>query len=309
MSPLTLLREHEREPAFGSLADNLGDSYLYARNPLYRRIRNETQLAGFTFSSQCDEQWQAYHSFPLLCMREIFNAKTIWYSNNVSGLKRFVAETPRLTLPESFILTGIKKNYLLHESAHCVAYSILSGIYGEAAQNPTKTIYRDLLGESFAVVCESLFYLAAATKTHRLFATVNSYHFYDPTYNLLLRRCVETLGAVPVVRYLLLTYLYANLLADGTRTRVFPNLISYAFDQRPRSVCKLLEALFGHAFSLNVTFREQTNRVYFRQLSLERQYLRELHTDPLSDVLRRDLISEIVDALSPLLAATVFPDR
>src|SRR5262249_42702572 len=106
------------------LADSLGDGFLYAMNPVFKKIRAEYLRRGFGFSDQdvCN-----YSGFPLFALDELIMAKTIPYKRNFPWVESMERHAPRV-----FTLTELKRselqyNCLLHESAHFIAHDILFG--------------------------------------------------------------------------------------------------------------------------------------------------------------------------------------
>lgn len=120
-----LLRIDNHFPSANALACVLGDRYLYAGSEIFARIRNTVLKDGYSFVERESPLWHDYLAFPLLSLHDIIGQKAIPYFENVSVIRRTVDRQNSIEFPLRFLLSTLKKNYVLHESSHCVAYRLL----------------------------------------------------------------------------------------------------------------------------------------------------------------------------------------
>lgn len=172
-----LLRLHVKHSGNACLADVLGDGYLYRKNPIHKRIRDCSLALGYAFTS---EDVGGYKGFPLLSLDVILHAKRIPYYPNIAALEGLRKSQPRKLELKRFESLFPVKNFLLHEAAHGVAYSMF--FEGDCPINLAFSNRNNLpliiSGEAFALTCE---YLAACVATgyeHSLFLSLNAYRHH-----------------------------------------------------------------------------------------------------------------------------------
>ena len=144
-----LLEIHELHRAPLSLDDNLGDGALYQTNSIYRHIRDASVKAGYKFSS---DKNNFYDALPLSQLDQILTKKIIPYTDNVSVLRNIEKSQPRITeWPD--LQFHLKRNFIFHESCHAVARSCRPEAFpvGAAYQ-----VLQMLFEESYANACELL---------------------------------------------------------------------------------------------------------------------------------------------------------
>src|ERR1051326_6936606 len=120
-----ILNSDARYPEAQALPDILGDRYLYSRNKIFKAIRDSVLNFGYKFSKEHTQQWIDYQVFPLLSLQGFFDSKVIPYIDNGLCAALLVRKIPTIALEPKFLLDSMKKNYLLHESTHCVAHEFL----------------------------------------------------------------------------------------------------------------------------------------------------------------------------------------
>src|SRR5262245_33434155 len=112
-----LLAHHDRFSRYSSLPENLGDGFLCYFNPVYRNLREGFLALDGKFT---DEDFCNYRTFKLAALPQILDANRVFVAENVSAFR--AVETKRPGTFSHGDLNFRAHNYLLHESAHCVAH-------------------------------------------------------------------------------------------------------------------------------------------------------------------------------------------
>jgi len=161
------------------LLQNLGDGFLYRNNPFYRRIRDASRARGIGFTL---EDPGNYFAFPLVALDALLKTRKVPYRANYAALAAFERARPGF-----FTLADLHKNrplpnYILHESAHVIAFHELFGRPRDvhaALSDPRKPLYI-VLGEAFAMTAEYFAACAVSGPTHAWFFSINSYRHRTP---------------------------------------------------------------------------------------------------------------------------------
>jgi len=163
-----LLATQRRHHGPGRLLENLGDGFLYRKNPFFRRIRQAARARsiGFTLRDPGD-----YFAFPLVALDTVLRTRKVPYRANYSALAAFERARPGF-----FVLADLRSNrplpnYVLHESAHAVAFHELFGRPRDvfsALSEPSKLV-RVLLGEAYAMTSEYFAACAVSGTLHDWF--------------------------------------------------------------------------------------------------------------------------------------------
>ena len=114
-----------------ALSDAFGDSYPYCHNPVYRNIRDATLALGYRFSAEDTALWRDYQSLSLVALHRILSTKIVPYFDTANSLRRLIDANPQARLPPGLIAGNVKRNFAFHESAHCVAHSLMRRIEAE----------------------------------------------------------------------------------------------------------------------------------------------------------------------------------
>src|SRR5689334_14074428 len=85
-----LLWVDEQFAAPASLPSCLGDSYLYALNPVYRGARDQAVAMGIRFADSDDFLNRAYGIAPLFALDEILTSGVIPFRGDVELLKHLL---------------------------------------------------------------------------------------------------------------------------------------------------------------------------------------------------------------------------
>ena len=295
-----LLTEQRRSHGRGRLLENLGDGFLYRENPYFRRIREAARSRSVRFTLRDPGD---YFAFPLVALDTVLGTRRVPYRANYSALCAFERARPGF-----FTLADLRSNrplpnYILHESAHAVAFHELFGRPRDAAaaQAHPQKIVHVLLGEAFAMTTEYLAACAVTGPTHAWFFSINSYRHRTPAKKAI-GEFIGTLGLPLVTWLLLIAFLENNFFVEkmskGLVERALADFPGVRAPRLPRAECSRLTRALSALMVMNPEFREDTTRLYLTMHGHSRDIRRVLAHDPL------DLIATDAE-LGPKLARLV----
>jgi len=158
--PLRWLASLDAVPAHGALGDAFGDSFLCNRNPVFAKIRCSALEFGYRFSADDTPMWRDYQTFGLGTLHQILTNGIIPYHDTGNTVKRLLASNPKITLSPDALQRNFKRNHAFHESAHCVASSILQRLEPDlraiAPDDRQRFVLEAIFAESFANTVEML---------------------------------------------------------------------------------------------------------------------------------------------------------
>jgi hypothetical protein len=266
------------------LAESVGDGFLYLNNPFFRRVRDAALAAGFRFTL-ADEG--AYYGFPLIHLDTILSRRRIPYRPSFDALTHLEERRPGF-----FTLADLRQNrpapnYLLHESAHAVAFRELFGRPRDvgAALSEPRALVKLMLGESFAMTAEYFAACAVSGQPHAWFFSISSYR-HRTQKKKAVGQLLERHGFDFVARAVLLSFLYNNFLVDRLDRRQLAALADAADARiarrlRPEELRHLGATLNG-LMVMNPEFRYDTSRLFLTMFGRSRNIERELSVDPLA---------------------------
>lgn len=296
-----LIRLQHRCHGKERLLASVGDGYLYVHNPYFRRVRRAALRAGFRFSQRDPSN---YFGFPLIHLDSILAERRIPYRPSFSALMHL-----ERTRPGHFELSDLFKNrpapnYLLHESAHAVAFHALFGRPRDvrAAFTEPDALVRVMLGESYAMTAEYFAACAVEGAVHDWFFSISSYRHRTPKKKAI-GELLDELGFPFVARCVSFAFLFNNFLVDQLDRRRFDALVSHSRDAKQREPpararAKLRGALNG-LMVMSPEFRYDTARLFLGMFGRSRNIRRELARDPLALF---DAQPELSGALSRLIS-------
>lgn len=258
----------------------MGDGFLYLENPYVRRIRDAALRAGFRYTLSDRE---SYFGFPLIHLDTVLRTRRIPYRPSFPALVHLEASRPGF-----FTLADLRQNrpapsYLLHESAHAVAFRELFGRPRDiaAALRAPDALVKLMLGESFAMTAEYFAACAVTGSLHAWFFSISSYRRRTQKKKAV-GELLGQLGFRPVCRAVLLSFLYNNFLVDRLDRRRFERLAVAAGLPRlsPPLARKLKGALNG-LMVMSPEFRYDTAKLFLTMFGRSRNIRRELAADPL----------------------------
>jgi hypothetical protein len=265
------------------LLENLGDGFLYRKNPFFRRIREaaRARAIGFTLRDPGD-----YFAFPLVALDTVLRTRKVPYRANYSALLAF--ERAR---PDFFVLADLRgnrplPNYILHESAHAVAFHELFGRRRDvfsALSDPARLVHVQL-GEAFAMTSEYFAACAVSGTLHDWFFSINSYRHHTPAKKAVGELVLE-LGLPLVAWLILVAFLAHNFFVERISARTLARALELAplagtprvSPANRRKLCRALSALMA----MNPEFRSDTTRLFLTLHGYPRNIDRVLARDPL----------------------------
>ena len=279
---IELHKEYSDVP--NNLKESCGDGYLCHHNDIYRTIREVALDYGTKYRVGGTVQWHDYMVFPLVNFYEILMKKEVPYIDNFNVLRRLVKKYPDITLPEKFIRDSFKRNYVLHESSHCISHAFFSERAEVEADwqscdfesSKTQRLVEGLLGEALANSVERLSSSVATSSTHIFLHVLNSFATYEPKTHELIQRSKKELGDNQIFKMLFITFFFNNLLGyEHSVSNVNLLIDHYASDcginEKVSSRALLSETLLKFC-RLNTRFRDETSVVYFTSFGLGDEY-------------------------------------
>lgn len=265
-----------------SLKENCGDGYLCAHNKIYRNIRKTALDFGVKYCVGGSTQWLDYVVFPLVSFEAILEKNEVPYIDNFNVLRRLALRHPNIVLPEKFIRDSFKRNYVLHESCHCIAHKYFGNKtrIGDAdfskkfSPEFLKTV-NSLLSEAFANSIERVSESFADSSAHIFLHVINSYVPFDPKTHDLMIKAREEIGEKTYFGMVFVAYFFNNLLgythsAESVQ-KIIERFTSPQLQKNKEKYDLLADALF-RCCRLNPRFRDETSTVFFSSLGLDKEY-------------------------------------
>lgn len=280
-----VLRIQRQSHGAGRLQQNLGDGFLYLKNPFFRRIREAARArgVGFTLRDPGD-----YFAFPLVALDTVLSQRKVPYRANHAALAAFERTRPGYFTLADLRLNRPLPNYVLHESAHAVAFHELFGrprAVSAALADPRKLVHV-VLGEAFAMTAEYFAACAVSGTVHDWFFSINSYRHRTPGKRAI-APFIELLGLRTVVWLVLMAFLENNFFVERFSTELLDralgaspfgsNAASKLSAEERRRLARALSALMV----MNPEFREDTARLFLTMHGYGRNIRRVLQAEPL----------------------------
>jgi len=297
-----LLALQQQSHGSARLLQNLGDGFLYRKNPFFRRIRDAARARGIGFTL---EDPGDYFAFPLVALDTVLKTRKVPYRANYAALLAFERARPGF-----FTLADLQKNrplpnYVLHESAHALAFHELFGRPRDthaALSDPSKLVHV-VLGEAYAMTVEYFAACAVSGPVHAWFFSINSYRHRTPSKKAV-GELVTGLGLPLLVWLVLIAFLENNFFVERMPIETLDRALEcYPLGKLPaisradrRRLCRALGALMV----MNPEFREDTARLFLTMHGYRRNIRRVLGDEPL-DLIAAD--SELPAQLTRLVRA------
>lgn len=296
------LVELDAQSSGNALAGAAGDGFLYRRNLMFARIRDLAIHFGYRFACDDTPLWRDYQGLPLLTLHRILGGMIIPYFDNGNVLTRLMEGDPEVALPPQFIVSNVKHNHAFHESAHCVAHTVIrhhGDVLAPACRSHREhLVLVSILVESFANTVETLGAAEDASVSHAVFYALNSYMSSNLKRKKLLERSQDELGSVMTFLLVYLSYVESNFATenanDATYARVRETLGAFDVEE------SLLREMVDIGFGLSQGFREKTTPVYFRLLGYEQEYTMMAQSSYLDDRGRKSAIRRMSQILGDL---------
>jgi hypothetical protein len=297
-----LLRLQQRSHGPARLLQNLGDGFLYQKNPFFRRVRDAARARGVGFTLTDPGE---YFAFPLVALDTVLRTRKVPYRANYAALSAFERARPGF-----FTLADLQKNrpqpnYVLHESAHAVAFHELFGRPRDihAALSDQRRLVHVVLGEAYAMTAEYFAACAVSGPIHAWFFSINSYRHRTPAKKAI-GELVARLGLPLLVWLVLISFLENNFFVERLPMKALESALElYPLAKLPAisrtdraKLCSALRALMV----MNPEFREDTARLFLTMHGYRRNIRSVLSDDPL-DLIAKD--AELPKQLTRLVCA------
>jgi hypothetical protein len=278
-----LLALHQQSHGSARLLQNLGDGFLYQKNPFFRRIRDAARARGIGFTL---EDPGNYFAFPLVALDTVLKTRQVPYRANHAALVAFEQARPGF-----FTLADLQKNrplpnYVLHESAHAVAFHELFGRPRDthtALSDPSKLVHV-VLGEAFAMTAEYFAACAVSGAIHAWFFSINSYRHRTPGKKTV-GELVARLGLPLLVWLVLVAFLENNFFVERLPLKTLDRALELYPLGTAKSVSRVDRARLCRALSalmvMNPEFREDTARLFLTMHGYRRNIRSLLSAEPL----------------------------
>ena len=271
------------------LRQSVGDGYLYAENPFFRRIRDATLRAGYRYTL---EDPGAYFGFPLTALPTVLETRRIPYRASFDAVLALEQSRPGFFSLRDLDKNRPSPNYLLHESAHAVAFA---GLFGRprnvrAALGDRNRLVHVMLGEAYAMTAEYLAACAVRGSLHAWLFSISSYR-HRTQKKKAVGELIEQIGLGAMTWALVAAFLENNFLVDSLRARDVERLLELGphtapLARDPALVRRLRSCLTG-LMVMSPEFRLDTSRLFLTSLGYPRDIRRVLDLDPL-EVVERD---------------------
>lgn len=298
--PLSELIAVEREfRPHSRLPGNLGDGFLCATNPVFRRIRKDVRRRGYSFSTQ---DLGGYFSFPLMSLDEAIDARKIPYRKNSGWLEKIEKSAPgRFTLTE-LKKSELKFNYLFHESAHCIAHDVLfGGVSVRRAPKNADSLLKIFLGEAFANSVEAFASVFAEGEIGAYFLDANCHFRANEREVRALRNGIRKFGPEATVLALMGAFLYSNYLFESLSAKQMGRIANLAGVKPQPS----LSAIVRIGLQLNEEFRTKTTLLHLVKTGFPTRIDALLRGDPLVRVLKAPVLKRKMEELARIAVGGV----
>jgi hypothetical protein len=284
------------------LAEVIGDSYLCRYNQLFLSVRRAALVSGATFSCSDSPLWRDYLAFPLVTLSRILEQKTVPYIPNTPVLRFLYERDPDLHLPILLLFQSVKKNFLCHESVHCIAVGVLER-YDERLRSLCEsdaeaTVVSTLLAEAFANAIERLVESQGTGNTHSMFLYLNSYKEYRPQRVAVLRTVTEEIGLSTVFDLATISYFWRNCLNRSNLDHAMDLSATMIFGKPSFSTS--VKQMMDMCFRLEDDFVEITSKAHFRMLQCESAFVdfnpERLLANDKAATLIRDILRDMFSA-------------
>jgi hypothetical protein len=259
---------------------------------------------GYRFSSEDTSLWRDYLMFPLMSLHHILSEKVIPYRDNATTLRRLIDRYPKMALSASYLAGNLASNYAFHESAHCVAHSLLAALHAAGFNNMTdreRFTLEAIFAEAYANTVETLGTLPQFNSVaDLLFYRLNAYIPREAKQTELLEKAFAISGEANRFRMLFLGYFEANLTDKPVDDAVIERIAFAA--AAPLDQMEAVRGMAEVGFGLSKGFRLNTTPAYFAHLGYEKEYAALASVQWLGQERNRGLVQQVTD----VLAATLF---
>lgn len=289
------------------LRRSLGDGYLYAENPFFRRIRDATLGAGFRYTL---DDPGAYFGFPLTALPTVLETRRIPYRASFDAVLALERSRPGFFSLGDLDSNRPAPNYLLHESAHAVAFAELFGRPRDVrrALGDRARLVHVMLGEAYAMAAEYLAACAVQGRLHAWLFSISSYR-HRTQKKKAAGELIEQIGLSAMTWALVAAFLENNFLVDRLRTAEVERLLGLLPHTAPLArdpaLVRHLGSCLGGLMVMSPEFRLDTSRLFLTSLGYPRDIRRVLDFDPLEVVERDGELRGRIERLVAVLSGEV----
>jgi len=303
MKVAELIELQKRHHGPRRLRRSLGDGYLYAKNPVFRRIRDAALAAGFRFTL---DDPGSYFAFPLISLHTMLSTRRIPFRNNFAPLCELERARPRFFRLADLTQNRPMPNYLLHESAHAISFGELFGKRSDVEtelRRPDRLVHV-MLSESYAMTTEYLAACGVGDPIHNWLFSISSYR-HRTQKKKAIGELIDELGFEAVAWSLFGAFLYANFLVDRIGRRELDRVLAFsALTSRQRIAPARkdkLRAALSEVTKMSPEFRLDTSRIFLTMFGHSRDIRRVLSEDPFALAERDPKLAGRTDRLVRIL--------
>jgi len=271
-----IISQHLLHSGPESIFSNIGDGYLFNTNPLFRNIRRETIRLGFRFSMDATS---SYFVFPLMSLGSVLSSGCIPYRDNFQWLQTLEAKAPGKFGLEDVRKFDLHFNYLLHESAHCIAHREFFGHESlESAEKTPATLLKIASSEAFANTVEAFSSLFVTGDIGEYFLAANTHFKLELSEISLFFSVIGKIGFESAFKAMLLGFLYSNFLFEDFSSAELGKVAALAeIPNPPENFAEFI----GFSLTLSQRFRTDTAFFFLTQLGFSEHEFRIFDNDPL----------------------------
>jgi hypothetical protein len=304
LSKIILAHQNQSQP--NQVRASIGDSYLLEHSSVFRKVRSTYINRGFKYSTT---NYNPYFDCVLFSLNDIFRTKKIFARKNILWLQRLEKQRPGFYKLRDIYSIPLQKNLLLHESAHCVAFSEIFGSWKNFRSEigSFELIPKVLLTEAFANACEILVQITAPKcPIEGYFRWMNVYFHISERNRNSLKTLLERFEMSKCAHLLILLFLYSNFLykeLGKTEVDRIISLVGLDLESGKSELRRNIQNLASEIpFQLSVEFRLQTSAQYFESLGYDKKITKLLSKNPGVILERNTELNSILVNLSELVS-------
>jgi hypothetical protein len=206
-----------------------------------------------------------------------------------------------MLLPISFVIENIAKNYLLHETAHCVAFSLAEKLANKYSSSSEENwVMQLLISEAYANIVERLAAGLVADTHHGIFFSINSFVNCYTRQSRTLRGLMRRVTLSTVLRVGMYYCLYINVCAGEPEPGAGSRLVSVIpeADSGREDVAMLFDDL-RECIGLDKKFLNTTSPIFFDYVNYGRAFEDVRQRYSFASLLT-DELANTIDALTDL---------
>jgi hypothetical protein len=276
LKPRTLLWINDQYRLDGTLHDVIGDGYLLQHNSLFRRARQLFRGEGGAFVCDASNLARSYTAAPLLMLDDILSSRLIPYCANSLALRRLVRQAPGIPVCEEFLITLLNRNFLFHETLHCIGSVRVDNILkvGDTIDSAHTFVIKSAFVEAFANAIERLSFYEAQVPLHLLFMRMNSYVSFNADTCKLLADMRVHFGLKQLFRMGLAVLCLLNLRRSDPTMSDLTTIAEQACSERRLTLAelRLCAETSRRLWGLSKAFRNETSLFFYQIHGCEHAY-------------------------------------